>query len=84
MNKEDREAANAALLLDQKIEERIWEAIEKDPVRLERVLINAIDVGKYTRLGGLIAEVANLHLRGGGTHRLYKAPTSNETTPFNY
>lgn len=61
MNKEDQEAANAALLLDQKIEERIWQAIENDPLRFASRVEASIIAGRYASLGREIADIAAIH-----------------------
>jgi len=42
MTQEEREAANAALALDELIEKRVWEIIEKDRWRVDALVLEAI------------------------------------------
>jgi hypothetical protein len=42
MNQEDREMTNAALALDEKINERIFEALRSDSTAFEELVIDAV------------------------------------------
>jgi hypothetical protein len=42
MNQEDREMTNAALLLEEKINERIFEALRSDSNTFEELVIDAV------------------------------------------
>lgn len=42
MTQEEREATNAALLLDEMIEERIWQAIEKGRWKVEGIILQEL------------------------------------------
>ena len=42
MTQEEREAANAALALDELIEKRVWEIIQTRPWLLDKLMIDAI------------------------------------------
>jgi hypothetical protein len=55
MTQEEKDATNAALLLEGKINERVWQIIEKDPWRMDALLFDAIrrnrvDLRKYLGL----------------------------------
>lgn len=42
MTLEEKEAANAALALDELIEQRVWDIIEKDRWRVDALVLEAI------------------------------------------
>lgn len=42
MTPEEKEAANAALALDELIEQRVWDIIEKDRWRVDALVLEAI------------------------------------------
>lgn len=46
MDDEDREAANAALLLDEKINDRIWQVFEENGWRFDQYVLDAISRNK--------------------------------------
>ena len=55
MTQEEKDATNAALMLEGKINERVWQIIEKDPWRMDALLFDAIrrnrvDLRKYLGL----------------------------------
>lgn len=42
MSQEDHDAANAALILDERVDERIFEALERNPARLLEIIESTI------------------------------------------
>ena len=58
MTQEEREAANAALALDELIEKRVWEIIEKDQWRFDQKVIDAVVRGTWdSRLTQSIVDI---------------------------
>ena len=47
MNQEDREMTNAALLLEEKINERVWQAIEKDKWRIDELVFDTVHRNRH-------------------------------------
>lgn len=53
MTQEEREAANAALALDELIEKRVWEIIQTKPWLLDTLVVDAIRRNAWTVEGEL-------------------------------
>lgn len=56
MTPEEKESVNAALLLDEMIEKRVWEIIEKDRWKAEGVILRGLrDIQHSSEFSNIIA-----------------------------